>query len=408
MQVEQVRDFLTGRMPFYLNMLKEMVGINSFTANPAGINAHAKQTATYFAELGFTAEYIQSAQPHYGKHLVLTRPGKTPTKVGMVSHLDTVFPPEEEIANNFHWREEGDRIYGPGTVDIKGGTVMMYMVLEAIKTFAPDTYNDTTWVLLIDASEEAEAEDFGQLCLDRLTGKETKACLVFEGGQVSATTANIVVARKGMAVYKITTEGKAAHAGVSHPLGANAVVQMSKTIQEIASFTNYDDKITFNVGVVQGGTVVNRVPHHATAKVEMRAYDKTIFDDGVAKMMALETQEPVRSGNGQFSCKVDVHMYRTTKPWPRNEATDGLFEIWAASGREVGIKAVREKRGGLSDGNHFWDVIPTLDGLGPAGGNAHCSERSEDGSKDQEYVLPGSFVPKAMLNIFALYKLINN
>jgi glutamate carboxypeptidase len=50
--------------------------------------------------------------------------------------------------------------------------------------------------------------------------------------------------------------------------------------------------------------------------------------------------------------------------------------------------------------------VPTIDGLGPAGGNAHCSERSLDGSKDQEYVRISSFVPKASLNSLAILKLL--
>jgi glutamate carboxypeptidase len=60
----------------------------------------------------------------------------------------------------------------------------------------------------------------------------------------------------------------------------------------------------------------------------------------------------------------------------------------------------------LSDGNHFWRQLPTLDGLGPAGGNAHCSEQSLDGSKEQEYCLVSSFVPKTLLNIAAVLRLI--
>ncbi len=58
-----------------------------------------------------------------------------------------------------------------------------------------------------------------------------------------------------------------------------------------------------------------------------------------------------------------------------------------------------EERGGLSDSNLLWQAFPTLDGLGPVGANAHCSERSPDGSKEQEYMEAASFVPKAMLNL---------
>jgi glutamate carboxypeptidase len=64
-----------------------------------------------------------------------------------------------------------------------------------------------------------------------------------------------------------------------------------------------------------------------------------------------------------------------------------------------------EERGGLSDGNLTWDVVPTLDGLGPWGDNDHCSERSSDGAKLPEFVEVSSFVPKAMLNLAAIQKL---
>jgi glutamate carboxypeptidase len=99
-------------------------------------------------------------------------------------------------------------------------------------------------------------------------------------------------------------------------------------------------------------------------------------------------------------------MQASTDPWPRNPKTESLFQIWKAAGEEVGLKVVPEERGGLSDGNLIWRNVSVLDGLGPAGNNAHCSERSDDGSKDQEYILIPSFVPKAVLNVQAILKLL--
>lgn len=149
----QFQDYLTQNLPQYVAMLRQMVAINSFTANPAGVDALGRLTAELFAPLGFTAETVPSVHAEFGHHLVLTRPGKSGRKIGLVSHLDTVFPPEEEIRNEFHWREVGDRIYGPGTADIKGGTVLIYMMLAAFQAITPDLFDDVTWVVLLDASE---------------------------------------------------------------------------------------------------------------------------------------------------------------------------------------------------------------------------------------------------------------
>ena len=68
----------------------------------------------------------------------------------------------------------------------------------------------------------------------------------------------------------------------------------------------------------------------------------------------------------------------------------------------MGLPAVAVPRGGLSDANHLSHLGPTLDGLGPSGGNAHCSERTADGSKLPEYLEVNSMVPKAVMNAIAL------
>jgi glutamate carboxypeptidase len=401
----RLKEFLEPRMPDYLALLRQMVAINSFTTNPDGVNALAEFTAGAFAHLGFETAFVQSAVPAYGRHLVLTRPGRSSRKIGLVSHLDTVFPAEEEIRNNFTWRVEGDRIYGPGTVDIKGGTVMILMVLDALRHLAPDTFDDVTWVVLLDAAEEADADDFGALCRRRLEG--ALACLIFEGGNLNGRDALIVVARKGMVIYRAVSEGKAAHAGVSHREGANAIVQMADVIQRVTSLTDYERDLTFNIGYVSGGTVTNRVPHHAEMGVEMRAFTPEVFEQGVAAMLALDGHSSVHSaGDGRYPCIVSVAIERSTQPWPQNEATDRLYEIWRDSGASLGLNILREQRGGLSDGNHTWQVIPTLDGLGPSGANAHCSEHAADGSKEQEYVTVSSFVPKTSLNVLAILRLV--
>lgn len=404
-QIAALRGYLEERLPFYLEQLRQMVAINSFTTNVEGVNELGRLTARLFAPLGFQAEFIPSTNPAHGNHLVLTRAGRTPYSVGMVSHLDTVFPPAEEIANDFRWREAGKRIYGPGTVDIKGGTVIMYMMLDALQQAAPAFYEDVNWVLLLDASEETDGSDFGALCKERLVDASPLACLIFEGGLIEGRKARVVVARKGMAVYRLRAEGRAAHAGTSHEQGANAIVQLAEAALKIAGFTDYERHLTFNVGTFNGGSVVNRVPHEANAIVEMRAYAPEVYEDGIQQMLALPEQVNVTSANGDYQCRLQVEIARKTKPWPRNGQTDRLLRVWQEAGQLIGLEVVPEERGGLSDGNYFWDVLPCLDGLGASGANAHCSERSEDGLKDQEYVRPDSLAPKALLNSVALLRL---
>lgn len=404
-----LRAYFDENMPEFLALLRRMVEINSFTANPMGVNELGQATAVAFATLGFTAETVQSENPLHGKHLVLTRLGayRDAPRIGLISHLDTVFPPDEELRNEFAWREDGDRIYGPGVIDIKGGTLMIYMVLAAIQRFAPELYDTVTWVVLLDANEETGGMDFGRVCVNRL-GEKAVAALIFEPGQWHGDTFPLVASRKGMAVFRIEVEGKGAHAGSSHEKGANAIVQMAEVIRRVHALTNYDDQITFNVGTVAGGSVINRVPHFASASVEMRTFDPAVYEAGVEAMLALNELKSVSTAVGNYACNVRVWVLNRIAPWPRNPGTERLMRVWQTTAESINLQVTPEDRGGLSDGNFFWGQIPTLDGLGPTGANAHCSERSADGTKDQEYVLVDSFTPKATLNTLAIVWLLRD
>ena len=184
------------------------------------------------------------------------------------------------------------------------------------------------------------------------------------------------------------TDGAAEHAG------------------KLAALTDYERQITVNVGTMRGGVVTNRVPHEAESWLEMRTFKPDTYQETIDEILALNGQSDVASSVDGYACSVNVNLYRKTPPWARNEATDRLFNIWQETGESLGFTILPEERGGLSDGNHFWQRVPSLDGLGPSGANAHCSERSEDGSKDQEYVMVSSFVPKATLNTMAVLNLI--
>ncbi len=400
-----VTDFLRRQMPAALEMLREMVEINSYSANREGVDRVGRLTAECFAPLGFHADFIPSENPAYGDHLVLTRPGRTWRSVAMISHLDTVFAPEEEARHNFHWLPEGDRIYGPGTHDIKGGTVMMWLVLRALQACAPTAFDSVQWQLFLNSSEEVLSHDFGDLCRSRFP-EGTLAALVFEAEGRLGSDRLLVVARKGRATWRVTVSGRSAHAGGKHHHGANAIVQLGHTIRRIAALTDYSRDLTFNVGAICGGTGLNRVPHEAYAEGEFRAFAPATYEQAKKALLALAGPGEVISVADRYPCQVRVELLSETRPWPRNQATDRLLGVWQRVGAGLGSSVRPEERGGLSDGNFLWDIVPTIDGLGPWGDNDHCSERSADGSKVPEYVEVSSFVPKATLNTLAILELL--
>ncbi len=405
LNVAKLNSYLESELPAALELLRQMVGHNSFTLNPDGVNRLARFTAESFAALGFTAEYIDSTNLKFGQHLVLTRRGRGDQSIAMISHLDTVFPPEEEARNNFHWSVEGDRIFGPGTHDIKGGTVMMWLVLKALEAHAPAAFESITWKLLLNSSEEMFSPDFGALCSGRFE-KNTRAALVFEAEGRLGNEHLMVVARKGRATWRVTVSGRGSHAGGKHSHGANAVVQLGQLLPRIAALTDYSQELTVNVATINGGTVLNRIPHEAVAEGELRAFTAAAYQHGMTGLLALAGPGDVSSPVDGFCCEVKVEILTESRPWPRNEATDRLCAHWIKAGAELNYPVNAHERGGLSDGNQIWDIVPTLDGLGPWGDGDHCSERSADGSKLPEFVEVSSFVPKAAVNVVAIATLV--
>jgi glutamate carboxypeptidase len=400
-----LRSWLDARLPETLHHLKSMVEINSWTSNAAGVDRVGDLTAQLFATLGFVPERVPSTHPHYGHHLVLVRQGTSHPTVAMVSHLDTVFSPDEEARNRFQWLPEGDRIYGPGTHDIKGGTALMWLTLSALAHHDRELFERTTWKLFFNSSEEVLAQDFGTVVRQRLA-PDTRAALVFEAEGRSGETRKLVVARKGRGTWRATVRGRGSHAGVAPGRGANAIAQLALTLQQIHGLSDPSRDLSVNIGTVRGGSGINRVAEEAVAEGEFRAFLPEVCHDTRQRLLALAGKGTVHSLSDGFPTSIDMEIVSASEPWPRNPRTDALFNTWLAAANEVNFPLQAEARGGLSDGNLLWDFVPTLDGLGPSGDNDHCSERSADGTKLPEYVLPGSFVPKALVNVLALRRLL--
>lgn len=388
---------LESLLPEGLDLLRQMVAINSFTSNAAGVDALGGLTASAFAGLGFSAESVPSVHPLYGRHLFLRRSGAGP-RVLLVTHLDTVFPPEEELRENFRWAPapEERRIYGPGTVDIKGGTLVIWLALQALARLAPSVLEQADWMIAANSSEEALSDDFAARTAERCPAGAA-AVLVYEGGAVRQDHLTLVPARKGKADYRLEVSGRGAHAGSFHAEGRNAIVALAEAVQRAAALTDYSQSLTVNVGRIEGGTVVNRVPHRAVAELEMRAFDPRVFADARGRIEALAGASAVVP-----DARLSVSCIGDTPPWSGDGATMDLFDHFGATAAELGLRVQAERRGGLSDANYLHPLGPTLDGLGPSGGNAHCSERSPDGLKVPEFVEVDSFVPKAALTALAL------
>lgn len=394
----RLNDFFKSRVQTYMDIFENMVGINSYTFNAEGVNRLGAVTSGIFSEYGFTASEVQSVNPGCGRHLILHREGVSPFKIGCVSHLDTVFTKEEEMNNSFAWSIEGRRVFGPGTIDVKGGTVMILMMVDALSSLYPEIFSSVSWDILLDATEEIDSADFGDICRRRLDREAV--CLVFEAGDFSQDGFSLVTSRKGRAVFGVRASGKSVHSGSDHSGGQSAVVMLADAVKKIDSITDYKRGVTVNIGHIEGGGALNRVPSEAFLRGEVRSFSPEELQRAVDRILDFN--------NLYAGSEPGFHAFieNVVVPWPENPDTERLFSFWRAAAEETSFNVQPEARGGLSDGNFTRDVCPTIDGLGPSGKNSHSSVKGEDRSEGREYADLDSIIPKAVLNTIAVIEMI--
>jgi glutamate carboxypeptidase len=348
--MEEMKLHCGSSLGAYLEIFSNMVSINSYSANAAGVNELGEYTARLFSGLGFDSEFVQSADPACGRHLLCVANAGAAASVACMSHLDTVYSPLEEEEREFRFLVDSDRIYGPGTCDIKGGTLVLYMMMECLRRFAPQFFSSVGWRLFFDATEETVSDDFGALCLERMDAG-TRACLVFESGAFSRGFFPLVTARKGRAIFSVESED-AGPRRTSHGEGLNAIVGISSLIKELSDLTDYSRGVTVNVGSVHGGGEVNRVPDRARAEMELRAFDDGAFRETADKILSFNSPDTFQ-GSRPASCRTVIRKIRSVPSWPENEGSERLLSVWRRAARQMGYDVVAEHRGGLATANGY-------------------------------------------------------
>lgn len=410
-QLAKLRLAVNRNAPAVMDTLRQWVGINSFTFNTDGVNQLGKATAEAFAPLGFDPELVPSKEPEAGHHLVLVKPGEAGSKsVLFISHLDTVYPPEEQSRLKFAWREDGDRIYGPGVGDIKGGTAMILLMMKAMAEAEPEKYRRSAFHVFFNATEEGFHHHFSKTVIERLPGNAV-ACLVMEPvdvvpspGRMKLRLAN---ARKGGFRFKIEVLGKGGHAGNAHENGVNAIRQAARIVEKLESMTDYESGLAFNIGSISGGETPNRIPELARIYGEARATRQADLDKAVAILESLEEEENLlKSSRGDFSAKVKVEIVPGAPPFEINPSTESLVKVWGQCAGMMRAEVDPVSRGGISDGNFVWQRLPTIDGLGTPGGNIHCAEHNPEEGKEAEFIYRPEFEPKALLNLLGVLALL--
>jgi glutamate carboxypeptidase len=282
------------------------------------------------------------------------------TGILVLSHVDTVHP-LGTLAGPLPMRREGDRLYGPGVFDMKGGLTL------AVAAFRRLAHADITCPLPITFMFTPD-EEVGSVASRKHIEAEAvrhQYVLVTEPMRAGG---RVVTSRKGTGRFLIEAHGRPAHAGTAHDKGRSAIRAMARIILDIESFTDHARGITTNVGLISGGTGVNVIPEYCRINADMRIPDLQAAAEMEARFHALASPDP------GVEIKVDGGMLRP--PFERSGEVDRLFDLAAAVAATLGFTLESGPRtGGGSDGNFTAALgLPTLDGLGVEGDGAHTTE----------------------------------
>ncbi len=307
-----------------------------------------------FGELGFTIERIH--QETCGDH-IYGEMGNGEKSTLLVGHYDTVFP--IGTIETMPFKVENGHAYGPGTLDMKGGIIMAYFAIKALKDL--NMLPDKKIGIFFNGDEESGSFYSSDLIVEK--GRQYGSVLVVEPGvnQLDA----VKTGRYGRGTYEVIAHGIAAHSGSNSHLAVSPITEIAKQILQMEEWNKEISEVTFaptNLKAGIPGTCM--VPETASFVMDVRFKTKELSQETHNKIMNLKPFDP------QITLEIKGKI---DKPVMEGDAL--LFEKMKEIAKGYGMDLKGVTIGGGSDGNFTAAAgIPTLDGLGTTGEFLHNSK----------------------------------
>jgi glutamate carboxypeptidase len=363
--------------PAFLADLERLVNLDCGSYTPAGVDEVGRFVASFLTGLGADVVVHGDPEGRLGATLVGTIVGANPagSRLLLIGHMDTVFDPGTAAARPF--RIDGRRAYGPGVTDMKSGLLTgLYGLRVVMDVGGRDAFGRITFV----ANPDEEIGSPASTPHIRTIAAETDACFVLECARANG---DFVSARKGTLDLVATVHGRAAHAGVEPEKGRSAILEAARLIRDLHALNGRWPGVTANVGVVAGGSRPNVVAERCVLEIDVRAADAAAQDEAEAAIGALAAATEVPDTT------IDLVRRARHRPMEKLERSGRLVDHVVDLASRLGFEIKDTATGGASDANTTSGMgVPTIDGLGPIGGNDHSSA---------EYLDLDSIVPRTAL-----------
>lgn len=376
LELDALRASIAADFPAYLADLERLVSIDCGSYTPHGVDEVGRWVTAFLEDLGADVEVRPDPSDRYGSTVVGTFTGSTGgARVLMIGHMDTVFDPGTASARPFHIQE--GLAHGPGVTDMKSGLLAgLYAVKAVLAEAGGLPFERLTFI----ANPDEEIGSPSSTPHIRAAATDVDAALVLECARANG---DIVSARKGILDTRIAVHGRAAHAGVEPQKGRSAILEAARVVRGLHALNGRWEGVTVNVGKIAGGTRPNVVAERCDLDVDIRSTTA----DGLRAVEAAVREVAVATEVPDTTVEVDVRV--SWLPMEKLERSGRLVEHAQAIAGRLGFGVTDASTGGASDANTTSGMgVPTLDGLGPIGGNDHSPA---------EYLEVDSIVPRTTL-----------
>jgi len=346
---------------FWLDLVKA----ESPSSYKEGVDKVGAIALSFAKALGFACRKVPFEQA--GDGIVIEyQNGSKEAPILLAAHMDTVFAVGEFGENPV--RLENGILYGPGVLDCKAGIVSGLFLLYALKEIG---YQDRPVKLILSPDEEVSNLYSGEAGRNFLLD-EAKGCVCafsLECGYPDKFTTY----RFGVARYEMSIRGVPAHAGVFYDKGRSAIKEAAHKIIDIEGQSEIE-RLTFNCGTIEGGTVTNVVPEHCRFSIDVRYKDNAAFEQAEAILQKAEQTVHVEDTEGIL----DRFSFRPSTLF--TEGTQTLADLYASCHKAVCGKEIAQtsSRGGSDAANISQAGIPVIDSIGPIGGKFHTHDEWAD------------------------------
>lgn len=372
----------------WVGVLEAITRQNSGSRNLPGVKKVGEMVTPELERLGFKVEWVDQSAAKRSGHLIATRTGRPgSTKMLLIGHLDTVFEPDSPFQGVKRLNET--TLEGPGIEDNKGGVVTMFAALEAMQ--AAGTLSAATITIVLTGDEEDAGDPIDVARADLIKwGQWADVALDFEGlSQVDGKDMGSI-ARRSSYSWQVNATGKEGHSSgiFSTSAGHGAIYELARIIDQFHDELP-EDRLTFNVGLIAGGSVAtldadlvraqaagktNIIPALAIARGDFRTLSDEQSERVKAKMQAIVAQHlPGTSA--------EIIFEQGYPPMAPTEGNRGLLRKLNVINADLGLEQMAEldplKRG-AGDISFVARYVDGLVGMGPAGDGAHAPGETVD------------------------------